>query len=87
MLDDIRFELQTLDHRALTSGQLSHLKQRLTDHAHIERNEAIYAAIPVSPGGLQRLLSLAGRHAALWFGVQPTARIAALKASAGRLRR
>jgi uncharacterized protein YjiS (DUF1127 family) len=45
MLDDIKFDLQTLDYRALTLSQWSELKNRLEWRARWDRNRPFVAVV------------------------------------------
>jgi uncharacterized protein YjiS (DUF1127 family) len=56
MLDDIRFDLQTLDFRALTHSQWADLKQQLIARAHHERNQVIRESIGETSCWLGRTL-------------------------------
>jgi uncharacterized protein YjiS (DUF1127 family) len=65
MLEDIKFDLQTLDYRALNPSQWAELKDRLERRAHWQRNQAISAMVSNARSELARTLRI---HLGLWVG-------------------
>ena len=65
MLEDIKFDLQTLDYRALSSSQSAELKARLERRAHWQRSQAITAMVSDARSELARMLRI---HLGLWVG-------------------
>jgi uncharacterized protein YjiS (DUF1127 family) len=61
MLEDVKFELSTLDFRALTPEQWSRLKDRLIEQARERRNAELRVAIGKVLAGPERLLRMAVR--------------------------
>jgi uncharacterized protein YjiS (DUF1127 family) len=63
MLEDIKFDLQTLDYRALSSSQWAELKARLERRAHWQRSQAISTMVSDARSELARTLRI---HLGLW---------------------
>jgi uncharacterized protein YjiS (DUF1127 family) len=57
MLEDIKFDLQTLDYRAINASQWSELKSRLERCARYERNQAIAVHVAHARHRLSRFAS------------------------------
>jgi uncharacterized protein YjiS (DUF1127 family) len=81
MLDDRRFDLQTLDFRALGEREWAELKARLERRARAERNAAMRAMTAAAVTGLRRWIGrLAATVAREWQAYRAEqARRAALK--------
>ena len=61
MLDDVRFDLRTLDFRALTPADWSALKNRLIEQARQNRNAELRKAMAHAFAGPERLLGAISR--------------------------
>jgi hypothetical protein len=68
MLEDIKFDLQTLDFRALGPTEWAELKQRLEQRARTERNHAIRSATGDAFTGMGRLASATTSRIGGWIG-------------------
>ena len=68
MLEDIKFDLQTIDYRALSASQWTELKNRLEHRARRERYHAINAMADDAYGALSRFVLTVKIWVGLWAG-------------------